>query len=120
MHAAKRGDETADADLRKLLDIVERFRSARQTLSIGQVSVFLRVAIEEGLTVNDYAKSLGMAQSMMSRTLLDLSETPRGGSPGLGLLLRKHSATSLRDVNYFLSPKGRYWVQQMHETMRRR
>lgn len=119
---SKEGDALSASDkleLTKLLDILEQFRVLRSTMPVHQVCALLRVAIEPGEGVNHYMQRAGVAQSVMSRHLLDLADTLRNNEPGMELLTRKQSPISAREAQYFLSSKGRQIVNQILSTMRR-
>lgn len=110
--------EDARQDLRCLLDVLERFRQLRPTMPVSTVCLLLRVASEEGLTVGEYSRKSGLAQTVASRILLDLSDRPfRSGDEGLGFLARRYSPHSLREINYSLSQKGKYFLNLIVDSL---
>jgi DNA-binding MarR family transcriptional regulator len=103
-----------------VLEVLEYFRQERGTIPVSQVCAFIRVALEEGENVNHYTAKIGSAQSVVSRHLLDLADALRNGEPGLGLITRRLAPTSARDVQYFLTAKGKHWLARIIDIMRRR
>ena len=78
-------------------------------LSVRAIQVFAAVASEEGRTVSEYANTVRMPLSTVSRLLLDLAGIPRTKDkmPGPALLERRPSLHNLREQNYRLAPKGK-------------
>jgi DNA-binding MarR family transcriptional regulator len=98
------------ADKRKLgamLQGLTPFITIRHTLPMQYVVAFLLVALDEGKGVMEYSKRAGVAQSVMSRHLLDLGDKDRSGGPGYGLVTSKNDPTNLRRRPVVLTDKGR-------------
>jgi DNA-binding MarR family transcriptional regulator len=89
------------------LHALEPFRSIRRTLPMQYMHAFLLVALDEGLGVMEYARQAGVAQSVMSRHLLDLGDRSRYGGPGYGLLTTRADPLNLRRHRVTLTDKGR-------------
>jgi DNA-binding MarR family transcriptional regulator len=68
---------------------------------------FLMVAMSEGKSLREYADMAGVAQSSMSRRLLDLGQKNRKNEPGYLLIDRMQDPMELRKNIYTLSPKGK-------------
>jgi len=96
-----------------VLRCLQAFQEHEQTMPIQMAQTFLLVALNEGLSMNEYQKMTGLPQSTMSRHLLDLGERNRQLGPGLGLVERRQVPTNLRANEYSLSPKGRTLVKQL-------
>jgi DNA-binding MarR family transcriptional regulator len=86
-------------------------------MPIHTVTAFLQVALDEGSSVIDYARKAGVAQSVMSRHLLDLREIHRTGSEGLGLIEARPSLEELRRFEVYLSDKGRALAHQIARSL---
>lgn len=99
-------DKEKDA-LRYGLAFLEVFRSIRPTMPLQHAITFMLVALDEGLSVQEYSERAGVAQSVMTRHLLDLGEFDRNHQPGLGLLYQKIDLMNRRRHVTFLSPEGR-------------
>ena len=85
---------------------LEPFRSIRSTMPLQYVYAFLLVAMEEGLSVSDYAKRSGVSLSVMSRHLLDIGERNRHMEEGFGLITSRPNPLELRKHELFLTTKG--------------
>jgi DNA-binding MarR family transcriptional regulator len=92
--------------LAAVLHALEPFRSIRHTLPMQYMYAFLLVALDEGLGVMEYAKQAGVAQSVMSRHLLDLGDRSRYGGPGYGLVTTRPDPLNLRRHRVTLTDKG--------------
>lgn len=100
--------EGADAQaLRTLMAVHEYFRDIRPTMPLQYITAFLQVAMEEGLSVNEYAEKAGVSMSVMSRHLLDIGERNRHMEEGFGLVTSRQNPMELRKNEIFLTPKGR-------------
>jgi DNA-binding MarR family transcriptional regulator len=93
--------------LRSLMAAVEPFREIRPTMPLQYVIAFLLVAMDEGLSVSDYAQRAGVSLSVMSRHLLDIGERNRHMEEGFGLITSRQSPLELRRNEIYLTPKGK-------------
>lgn len=89
------------------------FRGTRADMPLQYVITFLLVAMEEGKSVGEYARRCGVAKSVLSRHILDLSVRARSGGPGLDLLMTRTNPTDARSHEVFLTPKGRTVAHQV-------
>jgi DNA-binding MarR family transcriptional regulator len=92
--------------LAKLLAALEPFRGLRKTMPLQYVVAFLLVALEEGGGTTEYARRAGVAQSVMSRHLLDIGDHKRDMSAGFGLVTQRQAPLNLRKHETTLTPKG--------------
>jgi DNA-binding MarR family transcriptional regulator len=91
----------------RLLTAVECFRELRHTMPMQYILTFLMIALEEGLSVGDYAKKAGVSPSVMSRHVLDLGMRQRNKiGEGFGLLETRLNLENLREHSVHLTPKG--------------
>jgi DNA-binding MarR family transcriptional regulator len=77
------------------------------------MEAFLVVALKPGYGPTEYAKELGTIQPIASRILLEIGAQPRGGTEGLGLVDRRVSDESLRNQEYYLTPKGKELLRKI-------
>lgn len=98
------------ADMRRLLAVVEEVRRLHPRMELSQLSIFLRVALEPGILAQEITKGVGLHRSSLSRNVGGLTTegytTGRNSHrvPGLGLIDRREEglARPLR-----LTRKGR-------------
>jgi DNA-binding MarR family transcriptional regulator len=76
-------------------------------MPLQYLTSFLLVAMEEGLSVSEYAKRAGVSNSVMSRHLLDIGDRSRHGEEGFGLVTFRPRIENLREHEYTLTQKGR-------------
>jgi DNA-binding MarR family transcriptional regulator len=82
------------------------------------VTTFLLVAQYEGKSLREYTELSGIAQSTMSRHLLDLGERHRAGKKeGYGLVDRRQDPMELRKNEYKLTAKGRKLVTKLTKAL---
>jgi DNA-binding MarR family transcriptional regulator len=74
---------------------------------VSLLTAFLQICIEEGLSVDEYAKRAELPQSTMSRHLLDLGDRNRKMEPGLGLITSRFNRFDHRKREYMLTERGR-------------
>jgi DNA-binding MarR family transcriptional regulator len=85
----------------------------RDTMPLQYLTTFLLVAIEPGLSVNEYAERAQVSKSVMSRHLLDIGPRARNQSVGFGLVTGRPKPMNLREHEYFLTPKGRALFERL-------
>lgn len=106
----------ADSDLRALKDfmaVLDAFRAIRPTMPLQYVHTFFLVAIDEGLSVQEYAQRAGLSQSVMSRHLLDIGDRNRYMKEGFGLVTYRPNPLELCKHEVFLTDKGRALVHKI-------
>ena len=65
-------------------------------MPVGEVIMFLQVALNEGASLTELCEAVGMKKSTASRYLLDLSDKTRSGGQGYGLVTRETDPEELR------------------------
>jgi hypothetical protein len=66
---------------------LDQFTDLKATMPLQYVKAFLAVALEEGLGVGEYAQRAHVANSVMSRHLLDIGDRNRHMEEGFGLVI---------------------------------
>jgi DNA-binding MarR family transcriptional regulator len=103
------------AAAQRILALFNEFRKVRPTMPLQHAYTFVLVAMNEGLGVQDYAELADVAQSVMTRNLLDLGERNRRREPGYGLLTQRMDPLDMRRHQTMLTPEGRaLWRRIMH------
>ena len=105
--ASKEFNEDQTRALRSVMTWMEAFKEVRPTMPLQHAYTFLLVALEEGLGVNEYAERANVAQTVMTRHLLDIGMQTRSREPGLGLVMQKTNPLDMRQHQAFLTPKGK-------------
>lgn len=95
------------------LDVLELFRTIRATMPLQYAVTLLMVARDEGKSVTEYARKLGVSNSVMSRHLLDIGERNRHMTEGFGLVTYRQNPINTREHEYYLTPKGYAMVQRI-------
>jgi DNA-binding MarR family transcriptional regulator len=106
----KDGEEVS---LRRLLAVINTFQVHNPTMPIQVAATFLLVAMNEGKSLRELCELSGVAQSTMSRHLLDLSIRNRRMGPGLGLVKGETDPMELRRKCFSLSPSGHILIQSL-------
>jgi hypothetical protein len=102
-----------------LLGALQPFFALKGTLPARCIEAFLLVALQEGLSVSEYAERAGISMSTMSRNLLDVGDRNRHMEEGYGLVTGRHNPMNLREKEYFLTDKGRALVHKVTLQLRR-
>lgn len=93
--------------LRKATSLIDAFRAVDPAMPLSYAAAFLAVASNPGHGVTAYAETLGMVKPVASRVLLEIGIKTRTGGPGYELVDRVHNDADMRNVNYFLTAKGK-------------
>lgn len=113
---------TVDADsklglerqrLRAISDALSHFRELSPTMPVGEISIFLTAALNEGSSLKELAELSDMRQSTASRYLLNLSDKTRKGDAGYQLLSRESDPDELRRNMYSLTARGRKVIAKL-------
>ena len=102
-------DNVGDEDrtvLERLLWVVEALREVKPNIRAHEIGAYLRVALSEGKSVAELTKDAGVAQSVMSRALLDIGPRDRSGEAGAGLVEHRLSPVNMREHQVVLTRKG--------------
>lgn len=116
-------DDTNDksrGDLRAITDTValfDAFREIRHDMPLQHAYTFMLVALKEGLGVIEYAEQAGVAQTVMTRHLLDIGSQNRKREPGYGLVMQRSDPLDLRKHQTYLTPKGRALLNRVLRVM---
>jgi hypothetical protein len=75
------------------------------------------VALDEGRGVIEYAERAGVAQSVMTRNLLDMGSHNRKREKGLGLVMQRMDPLDMRKHQTFLTSEGRALAHKIIRTI---
>lgn len=106
-------NEREKIQLSALMSSLEPFRELKATMPLQYVTSFLLVALDEGQSVTEYARRAGVAQSVMTRHLLDLGESNRYREEGFGLIDSRPDPLDRRAHLAVLSQKGKGFVGKL-------
>lgn len=105
--------------LSRVFDIFSAFREVAPSIPASYAQAFLAVAMNPGQPTGTYAKSIGMMQPVVSRTLLEIGKKSRTGGMGLDLVFSVDDAQDLRVKRYQLTEKGNKLIQSLLKVMAR-
>jgi DNA-binding MarR family transcriptional regulator len=104
-------DDEGRVQVNRLFRSMRTFKLLNDRMPLQYVLAFLAVATEEGESVTYYAQKLGTNQTTMSRHLLDIGPSNRNHGEGYGLIDYRSDPLERRKHQYFLTPKGRQFVE---------
>jgi hypothetical protein len=94
------------ATCKALFAALEPFAKGNPHMTIANLMAFLRVGMEEGKGVGQYAEDAGTYKTVMTRHLLDLGERDRYGGEGLGWIMQARQNDDLRVNRAWIAHKG--------------
>jgi DNA-binding MarR family transcriptional regulator len=97
---------------------MEAFRAIRRLMPLQHAYAFLLVALEEGRSVSEYAKRVGVTQAVMTRILFALSSRAHRRQPGCGLVQQVIDPQDGRRTQTFLTFRGNALVHEMVRLIR--
>lgn len=103
------------AALKNIYALLSAFKKIRPTMPLQHAVTFVLVAMDEGQGVLEYAERADVAQTVMTRHLLDIGSQNRFREPGYGLLIQRQDPLDLRKHQTFLTREGR---ALLHEIVR--
>jgi DNA-binding MarR family transcriptional regulator len=94
------------ATFQALYAALEPFAKDQSGMTLGNLMTFLRVGMDEGKGVGEYAQDAGVWQTVMTRHLLDLGARDRYGKDGLGWITQARQREDLRTNRSYITQKG--------------
>lgn len=117
-YGPRAGAELPDSRTWNLIAAIETVQSEAPGLTLTQLLIFLRVAVEEGIRLNDLAARTNESQASISRNVGML--TPRGhagSARGRGLLTLMRDRDDGRARRAAVSDKGRQLLDRIHQAI---
>lgn len=99
--------------LSRLMGSLSVFKILKETMPLQYVLTFLAVATDEGKSVREYARRLGVNNTTMSRHLLDIGPRNRQMQEGYNLISYRANPLELRKHEYYITPKGKTLIRQI-------
>ncbi|MCB5203175.1 MarR family winged helix-turn-helix transcriptional regulator [Neorhizobium sp. T786] len=99
--------------LRELFERLEVFRELRSEMPMQTASVFLAIAMRQGLLQRDLPDILGLSQSSISRNVHALSANNRHGKPGLGLVIQRVGPLGAKSPVLHLTKAGKAFAARL-------
>lgn len=106
-------NETDKAALLGVFRSLKVFKLLSDRMPLQYVLSFMAVAVDEGKSVIDYARALDVNNTTMSRHLLDIGPFNRNHEEGYNLIEYRVDPNERRRHQYYLTPKGKHFVQMI-------
>lgn len=94
------------AELMRVFQLLEEFRKIYPDMQMQTASVFVTIALNDGITMKDLGTRTGLVQSSCSRNVALLSDHLRHDKPGFGLVVAQEDPFERRRKIVHLTPKG--------------
>ena len=91
-----------------LLAAIELFRTMDTDMPSPAIATFLQIASSPGLSIQEIADRLKIAQATASRNVFYLSKTKTPTEPGLDLVESRINELNRRQKQVFLTAKGEH------------
>lgn len=88
-----------------LLYILEELRELSSHVTVSTALCFVKIALDEGITVGDLMKYLGQAPTSTARAISLLYPKARG-KEGIGVIETRLDDVDMRIKHLYLTPKG--------------
>jgi DNA-binding MarR family transcriptional regulator len=98
---------------------IQLVRLVDDSMPVQTCAVFLTVAANEGISINELADRCGLAGSSASRNVAALSDWHWLKKPGLGLVVIETDRMDLRKKTVRLTPKGKALIDQLVNVVNR-
>jgi hypothetical protein len=105
--------------IQALLWALKPLANLRSSIPLPYATTFLMVAIDEGKSVNAYARAVGINRAMMHRYVRNIGDRARNGGPGLGLVRTEPHPTYSNRRQVLLTDKGRSLAKDIFRQMGR-
>jgi DNA-binding MarR family transcriptional regulator len=105
------------ATCKALYSALEPFMKDAPNMTLTNLLAFLRVGMEEGKGVSEYAQDAGVWKTVMTRHLLDLGDRDRHGGDGLGWITQARQREDLRVNRAWITHKGATLIDSARRAM---
>lgn len=105
--------------MQALLWALKPLINLRASIPLPFVTTFLMVALDEGKSINSYARDMGVSRFAMWRYLRNISDRPKNERRGLGLVTIEPHPINPRNRQVYLTTKGRSLAEDILQQMRR-
>jgi len=116
------GGSLTDAEksaLSNLIAALAPFRVLNPNMPMQYVTALIQVALKQGESVREYARSTGVSESVMSRHFADLGDINRHHEEGLNLVEKKCDPMDRRTQRVKLTKKGQRLIGEMLRALKR-
>src|SRR5579862_550840 len=105
--------------IQALLWALKPLANLRSSIPLPYATTFLMVALDEGQSINAYARAVGINRFMMHRYVQNIGDRARNGGPGLGLVRTEPHPTYSNRRQVLLTDKGRSLAKEIFQQMGR-
>src|SRR5579862_2523290 len=102
-----------------LLWALKPLANLRGSIPLPYATTFLIVALDEGKSVNAYARAVGIHRAAMHRYVRNIGDRARNGGPGLGLVRTERHPTYSNRRQVLLTDKGRLLAAEIFQQIDR-
>jgi DNA-binding MarR family transcriptional regulator len=99
------------------MNLIREFRKFDSEMPMQMASVFLRVAMQPGITIKELMTLEDISQSSASRNVAALSDWNRAHKPGHGLIKAVEDPYERRRKIVDLTPKGKRVAATMNDLL---
>jgi DNA-binding MarR family transcriptional regulator len=105
--------------LSNIMTALAPFRILNPNMPMQYVTAFLLVALKQGESVTEYARTAGVSQSLMTRHLANLGDINRHHGEGFNLVEKKDDPMDRRVKRARLTEKGQRVLGEMVRALKR-
>ena len=106
-------------NIEALLWALKPLTNLRGSIPLPYATTFLMVALDEGQSVNAYARAVGINRAAMHRYVRNIGDRARNGGPGLGLVRTERHPTYSNRRQVLLTDKGRLLAAEIFQQIHR-
>jgi DNA-binding MarR family transcriptional regulator len=111
--------DTEKHTLSNLMTALAPFRILNPNMPMQYVTALIQVALKQGESVMEYARTTGVSESVMSRHLADLGDITRHHKEGFNLVEKSCDPMDRRTQQVKLTKKGQRVVEEMLRALKR-
>lgn len=109
-------DKTASrltSDLFRIFQFVEVLRDMKPDMELQLASVFMLIAMRQGIGQHDLRRMMDISQGSVSRNVAALTAIDRHGKPGLNFVVQRRHPTDARYTQLFLTDEGHAFLGKL-------
>jgi len=106
------------SELFRIFRFVEVLRDMKPDMELLLASIFMLIAMRQGIGQHDLRRMMDISQGSVSRNVTALTAIDRHGKPGLNFVVQRRHPTDARYTQLFLTDEGHAFMKRLLDNYR--
>jgi DNA-binding MarR family transcriptional regulator len=120
LHHQDKTTSRLTSELFRIFRFVEVLRDMKPDMELQLASIFMLIAMRQGIGQHDLRRMMDISQSSVSRNVTALTAIDRHGKPRLNFVVQRRHPTDARYTQLFLTDEGHAFMKRLLDNYRDR